>query len=1094
MADSNNKKIVIKKEYFDNIKTAIGSLNDFFSSNFTIKNFPTVDDEFQLDGTIANIFDWLDHVEPTWISDPAKIEQILDQLLDSDIVKNADSSTNIYNDLMDNNDTHYLDPINAFVGYKILQFISDNFTQFTTLVNGIYTFELFTKPSTLKDEIELFSSPIDVSELEQILGDVEFTIFESNKYVTGVFNNDQITLPDDLMLDTEITRIESLTDLDPSIEILIDDTVQEAAEVNYFEGYKPEHIKYNKSTDTFELSQQYKAIVDKAISALKECDPDTESLGDKFYSEFNSENAFGDFCAMNLNPRILNGIQTALPNAPSGSQDMVTKYTDSWASISDSNPGAKKYESYDLYSVFKTDKDGTIKFLEDFLKINLYNDKNCSITNNTLLNIFNIFDSRIYFDILYNLIPDDVKRDKYPTEDGFVKGERGRINTLSRTNNSYQKDPESALTQDNSDGSLMTSDTVSEYVSGCYHLYGNMTTTDIQNCKHYQSLLYREIDVIGDKIYNECLSGIMVDDYIGESYTEINNHLDGIYMEADVRSNRERLQSAVASLIDNMEQIVSLDSKHMWNANRMANSYKTSIGAFLYAPTGGLAQGSTTGHVDIKETYKMTKKAIKGKCGNFTSDQLAALKQLHEYAADLWETVKIFWASPQNAILNKRSGLFVNDKKQKRTEKMAEIARQVVALKPSLAFIQKDSFVNESWVIESPTKRIYQEVETGDIPNYMKNRIQLSDEKGETPQVSKKDVPTNTIDELTKSIESKLDADGDDIDDVLGTGYENNPHKGSGEKSVVINVTNNYTNSFNKDSNNSSTKNDLSSGKTANTTLTNSNNDSSTNKDASSRKQTNSVELNNNNSNNNTSPDNTGANNYNNSDSSQDTKDSPNIRHELDNSQTLSDGKTLQEMFMFLEAEEPLSNGNVAAGNPPKDDLLTTAMDRDRKTLPLQQKGKKALQKTKNIGKALISPIGRAKETLTKVVDSLIKRDEDKVKAEIVESPSYRSTLYKAARLAIKCGAIGLCFTINMYLGAAVLGVQGLKALDRPRLRREAMAEQKVEMKIIDDKIQKADSAGDYKAKWQLERLKGKMQGMYVDTMPTPVKDPGIVQ
>ena len=69
MTDS-NKKIVIKKEYFDNIKTAIGSLNDFFSSNFTTKNFPTTDDEFQLDGTIANIFNWLNNVEPTWIADP----------------------------------------------------------------------------------------------------------------------------------------------------------------------------------------------------------------------------------------------------------------------------------------------------------------------------------------------------------------------------------------------------------------------------------------------------------------------------------------------------------------------------------------------------------------------------------------------------------------------------------------------------------------------------------------------------------------------------------------------------------------------------------------------------------------------------------------------------------------------------------------------------------------------------------------------------------------------------------------------------------------------------------------------------------------
>ena len=82
MAISSNKMIVIKKEYFDNIKTAIGSLNDFFSSNFKKKDFPDIDSEFQIDGTIMNILSWLNLVDPTWINDPDKIEDIINALND----------------------------------------------------------------------------------------------------------------------------------------------------------------------------------------------------------------------------------------------------------------------------------------------------------------------------------------------------------------------------------------------------------------------------------------------------------------------------------------------------------------------------------------------------------------------------------------------------------------------------------------------------------------------------------------------------------------------------------------------------------------------------------------------------------------------------------------------------------------------------------------------------------------------------------------------------------------------------------------------------------------------------------------------------
>ena len=162
-----------------------------------------------------------------------------------------------------------------------------------------------------------------------------------------------------------------------------------------------------------------------------------------------------------------------------------------------------------------------------------------------------------------------------------------------------------------------------------------------------------------------------------------------------------------------------------------------------------------------------------------------------------------------------------------------------------------------------------------------------------------------------------------------------------------------------------------------------------------------------------------GSNNNNNSNDSVDTKDSTSKK---DGEQKLSNGKTIQEMFMFLESKEPRSSGNNA-GDPPKADLLTKAMDADRKTLAKQKSAEKGVQKIANTGKAVLKPISRTKAWLTKMVDSLIKRDEDKVKAELIENHSYRSAIFKANRIALKLGLIGISFAIQPYLGAIALGV-----------------------------------------------------------------------
>jgi hypothetical protein len=124
------------------------------------------------------------------------------------------------------------------------------------------------------------------------------------------------------------------------------------------------------------------------------------------------------------------------------------------------------------------------------------------------------------------------------------------------------------------------------------------------------------------------------------------------------------------------------------------------------------------------------------------------------------------------------------------------------------------------------------------------------------------------------------------------------------------------------------------------------------------------------------------------------------------------------------------------------------------------------------------------------MVDSFVKRDEDRVKAELVENPSYRSALFKVARLALKTGKFALFTAVSPFLGAAYLGVQGLKLADRERLRKEANDEIATEIQIIDQKIENLKSHNYYGEKqspeqqkelYQLMRMRAKLVSMSTD-------------
>lgn len=1222
------ENIIIKQNYFDNVQTAINSLNEFFTSGFKTKNFPIIDRDFQLEPTVERIISRLDSVDPTWLEDEARLNGIIQTINEN--LQGINPVDGVYQTIVNSNNKTLIDTIDAYIGFKMLQTIANSFQDFSKFINGIYTFEIFTHPSQFVDVLEIFAKPLSFDEIPDL--DIEEKIFDERIYVDGIIKSEQITIPNDMTIDVEVERLINRKDL-LDVEVYVDDAVQEAAEVNYFENSKPIHMKYSEKNGKWMISQQFEKTVNDLVAGLRNCDS-TDDLNKFFSSDFWNESLDISETVM---PYILAKVFSNTKKFPFDTVSVETeKYWDSYKSILEQNGGAKRFQNYDLYSTFKTDKEGTIKFVEDFLKLKLINDEDASIANNTLLTLFNIFDSRIYLDLAYNVAPDSMKSEK--TEDQFVKEIRARINKNSRSNNAYKEDDDSTADDDKE---VEDSKTVTECVLKELNKFGEMSISDMSYCEQYRNVIYREIETVGDRMYNEGVSPFLVEEYIGESFYEINNHLDGVFQEANIQRRRETLQSAVSSLIADMERIVKLDKQHRWNNNAFVHSYRTSAGLLLM-PLSNVV-GSSEQHTNIKEVYRHTRRAVKGKSGEYTPEQAKTLNRLNDLVGDLWGTVKLFWTNPIN--WTKELNIFNNDKIQKRVKQIAEIAKEIVAMKKDLEFLQDDDFVNEAWYDgssdyifqEATTEKNYERLGTainilmndmkeideiykkkqwtnnacisrfkgesygnlkeaikyvnrgiggscgklddsivgelktllgkleemkrtiklinvnpligktvkespevrkvatlageifgmqdsfdfgkpetksadnndadetvdesfeydfkkfsmimeygGGRPGYIERRLGTVDDPQTTvtPTPLPDDVPQNDIGELIDSIDTKLDnSSDDDLHGMLGSGFEDNHKNGKDDGKIVVNITNNYNNSFNKDSGNTttSTYDDHSTGKTTNTTNTNSNNNTNSHNnsshdnhiDSSNRKSTRGTK---------------GSNNNNNSNGSIDPKDSSTRRK--DGEQKLSSGQTLQEMFLFLESKEPQSNGNNA-GKLPTQSLTTQLQDKDRESLAGHQEAKRKMQKVANAGKAVFKPVSRVRQWLSKTVQSLIERDEESVKAEMIENASYRSAVYKAMRLALHLGLIGVAFTIQPYLGIAVTAVEGLRLADRPRLRKEAQNQLNAEIEVIEERIDELSGKTDKESldkKHKLMRMKKDAESLLIQSHKTKVK------
>lgn len=1316
---NNDKTIIINKRYFNNIEKSVDSLNQFFTSNFQKKDLLKVDEVSDLDQGVKDILDSIDTVDSRWITNPELAADAADKLNESkedalEFIMDKEEGNDFMSYCDYIGDTGLSNTAKEFLSFKALEQISDNMSSFEKLLNGIYSFELFTKPSQYKKEIETFGQNVPKGECSDVLGGTEYSVFNLKDYVTGLFENEDIELPEDMDIQKEMERVSTFTDLDPNIKIAVNESIQEAAAVNYFTNTKPKNIKY--SNGKWQISDQFEKTVDELIAGLRKCES-SEDLKSFIESNVKKYSSINDTVA----PFIL--VQGFIKKG----NGKFTKYSDSYKSIVSKNNGAKRFENYDIFTTFKSDKEGTLKFISDFCKLKLVNDSKAKISNNTLLTLFNIFDSRIYFDIMYNMIPDKEKKDKGMDEDSFVRKQRAIINNNSRGSNPYQnKNDEIKDTES-------TSSEINEYAYEMIRSMGDMTITDMSLCESWHDMLHEEIMTLDDGLYNAGIPVSATYDYIDESFYVIDGISNDILMESfserakvvgktvlgglignfgleagtyaalraglagllgikgvtllellvfgklgmaggaivgnliakksrgksikaeivrdtnsiitalsketdeiddyiirDLKKRARNLAETLSFAIkrkdlfkeDDREKLVDLhhavinintkldandkeknksiistffkaadavlimitkiDPKQYVSQNELplnekeddldsnktiepiddedtsdeteskesddvdesednddtdaddesvsesyiniipdqvfletkSEYYKMYYGTYYSALIGGIGSmvginallfygfkvltlsniimaaysipGVLLGYaISHKILAAKRDKGIKGEIVEDIEDVLNMLSK----PADSVEKVKIWKVKGKivylydslNFAINRKTDDFSVSEKQdliklrnatnnlykkiskdnfeQNKELFKEFFEQCDVVLKMLTGITNDEVKKLTKDFEEKVVKEYaiQEVDDGSIPEYMKTRIKLSDESGNTRRSTVEpvsvpsddgNVPSNSIDDLAMSIDAKINAGDDNINDIIGReAKKDGTH-------IVYNVTNNYSysNSFNK------TSNDLSQNKHTDQSVHAEKTTDLSNRNALSRREQ--------------------SNNKYNSTGSSDSKDEKSVKE-------FSTGYSVESVFAFLNSEEPLLEASDT--KPPKEDSLTKAMDRDRKSLPKQQAAKKAVNKAVGTAKAVTKPVVRTKHWLLGIVDSLVKRKEDKVKAEIIESPSYRTALFKAGRIALKIGLTGVAFTINGYLGAAYLLAQASNVADRQRLRKEVENEFATEMRILDDKIRLADEEDtpeSRKAKWEMMRLRGKMQRIVTNQVP----------
>ena len=163
-------------------------------------------------------------------------------------------------------------------------------------------------------------------------------------------------------------------------------------------------------------------------------------------------------------------------------------------------------------------------------------------------------------------------------------------------------------------------------------------------------------------------------------------------------------------------------------------------------------------------------------------------------------------------------------------------------------------------------------------------------------------------------------------------------------------------------------------------------------------------------------------------------------------------------------------------GPAPKQAISSKAMDKAIKDSSKGNKLKDAAAEVKRTGMALMKVPKAIISALKRQIEEWEQMGDDKRKQKMLE-PGFRKNYYNKMRHAI---AYGVAFAINPLLDIMVFFVNYCNKERDARLRNELLHELEAEVRICDEKIRDADSGDDKKKKYQLMRIKDKLQAEIV--------------
>ena len=169
----------------------------------------------------------------------------------------------------------------------------------------------------------------------------------------------------------------------------------------------------------------------------------------------------------------------------------------------------------------------------------------------------------------------------------------------------------------------------------------------------------------------------------------------------------------------------------------------------------------------------------------------------------------------------------------------------------------------------------------------------------------------------------------------------------------------------------------------------------------------------------------------------------------------------------------------------PKDSLTrkiqNKAIDTDVKMQKGMSNAQQGIKELKNAAKAVARIPGNIIDGIKGKLEEWNKLDEDKRKEKMLQ-PGYRNDIHKRIMKLIKYGAawkfLGPLLSIKAWFISKVYKATIGKSLEKRdiRLRNELIAELDAEIEITNEKIQDAGSTGDQKQKYQLMRIKKKLE------------------